>query len=172
MNRAQLEHSIRAAASISEESRIIIIGSQAILGSFPDAPESLLTSMKVDAFPESAPEKSDIIDGCIGELSPFHETYGYYVHGVGPETAILPKQWRLRLCEVQSPATYGCIGLCLSPADLAVSKLLASRPKDIAFVQTMVREALVSPEGILALADELSEADACRLREAISLVHQ
>jgi len=170
MNRAQLEHVIRAAASISEEDRIVIIGSQAILGSFPDAPAALLTSMEADAFPENAPEKSDIIDGCIGELSPFHETYGYYAHGVGPETAILPKQWRLRLCEVRSPATYGSVGLCLSPSDLAVSKLLANRPKDIAFVRTMVAEALVAPEDILKLAGELDTLDAHRLRESIGSI--
>lgn len=170
MNREQLEHVIRAAASISGEDRIVIIGSQAILGSFPDAPASLLTSMEADAFPENAPEKSDIIDGCIGELSPFHETYGYYVHGVGPETAILPNQWRLRLCEVRSPATYGCVGLCLSPADLAVSKLLAGRPKDITFVRTMVNAGMVSPQSILDLAEELAEPDAHRLRATIALI--
>ena len=97
MNRKQLEHVIRAAASISGENSIVIIGSQAILGSYADAPASLLTSMEVDAFPADAPEKSDIIDGCIGELSPFHETYGYYAHGVTPETAELPEKWRERL---------------------------------------------------------------------------
>ncbi len=34
--------------------------------------------------------KADLIDGSIGELSPFHETFGYYAHGLGPETAALP----------------------------------------------------------------------------------
>ena len=48
MNREQLEHVIRAAASIAGETRIVIIGSQAILGSFPDAPASLVTSMEAD----------------------------------------------------------------------------------------------------------------------------
>ncbi len=170
MNREQLEHVIRAAASISGEDRIVIIGSQAILGCFPNAPATLLMSMEADAFPENAPEKSDIIDGCIGELSPFHETYGYYVHGVGPETATLPQQWRSRLVAVQSPATYGCVGLCLSPADLAASKLLAGRPKDIEYVRTMVAELLVSVAEILELAPELEPEDANRLSEQASLV--
>ncbi len=170
MNRKQLEHAIRAAASISGEDRIVIIGSQAILGCYPEAPAALLVSMEADAFPENAPEKSDIIDGCIGELSPFHETYGYYVHGVGPETAILPNKWRSRLLEVSGPATYGSVGLCLSPQDLAVSKLLAGREKDFAFVRTMVAESLISVADIASLADELDHQNADRLQDVLPLV--
>jgi len=49
-----------------------------------------------------APEKADIIDGCIGELSPFHETFGYYAHGIGPETAVLPAKWKTRLVHRRS----------------------------------------------------------------------
>ena len=170
MTREQLEHVIRAAASISGEDRIVIIGSQAILGRFPEAPAELLSSMEADAFPENAPEKSDIIDGCIGELSPFHETYGYYVHGVSPETATLPREWRRRLEEIRSPATYGSVGLCLSPADLAISKLLAGRPKDITFVSIMIAKALVSVDEMLRLNPELLPEDADRLRKAMPLV--
>jgi hypothetical protein len=47
----------------------------------------LLTSQEADIYPLGDPAKSDLIDGTIGELSPFHETFGYYAHGVGPETA-------------------------------------------------------------------------------------
>lgn len=163
MTREQLEHVIRAAGSITEEDRIVIIGSQAILGAYPHAPESLRASMEADAFPENSPAKADIIDGCIGELSPFHETYGYYAHGVTPEAAILPHNWRTRLVTIASPATKGCVGLCLSPPDLAVSKLLAGRDKDIAFVQTMLSEKLVEPEDIKELAKELDEPHKSRL---------
>ena len=39
-------------------------------------------------------ERADLIDGSIGEGSPFHELYGYYAQGVGEETATLPAGWR------------------------------------------------------------------------------
>ena len=45
MNRQALEHIIRAAADITREKHLIIIGSQAILGQYPDAPEPLLISI-------------------------------------------------------------------------------------------------------------------------------
>jgi hypothetical protein len=47
VNRLQLEHLIRAASSIADDPDIVIIGSQAILGQYPDAPDSLLGRIKV-----------------------------------------------------------------------------------------------------------------------------
>lgn len=41
MTRAQLEHLIRAAAAIADDDSIVVLGSQAILGQYPDAPESM-----------------------------------------------------------------------------------------------------------------------------------
>ena len=38
MKRSELEHLIRAAGSIANDAEIVIIGSQSILGQFPDAP--------------------------------------------------------------------------------------------------------------------------------------
>lgn len=67
MNRRQLEHLLRAAGSISGQDRVIVIGSQSILGARPDAPASLLMSMEADFFFPNKPESSDIVDGTIGE---------------------------------------------------------------------------------------------------------
>lgn len=156
MNLKQLEHLVRACGSIAGCREIVVVGSQAILASRPDAPEELLRSMEVDCYPLDDPAKADLIDGSIGELSPFHETFGYYAHGVGPETAALPARWRTRVVRLESENTGGTVGLCLSPEDLAVSKLLAGREKDVDFVREMLRVGLVSEAGIRALASELS----------------
>lgn len=101
MTREQLEHLIRAASVIAADDAIVVVGSQAILGQFPDAPPSMRVSVEADLFPLNYPERSDLIDGSIGELSPFHQTFGYYAQGVGEETAKLPRAggnawWRSR----------------------------------------------------------------------------
>ena len=44
MRRSDLEHLIRAAGRIAGERELVIIGSQAVLGQFPDAPVALLMS--------------------------------------------------------------------------------------------------------------------------------
>jgi hypothetical protein len=158
VRRPDLEHIIRAAGSIADTPKLVIIGSQAILGSFPDAPPELTVSAEADTYPLDAPEKADLIDGSIGEKSPFHETFGYYAHGVGPETAILPANWQSRLVPVQNQNTRGVIGLCLSPVDLAVSKLAAGREKDLSFVTAMLQRGMVTGEEIQTVLGELTDA--------------
>ena len=68
MTRQQLEHIIRAAAAITKQDNLVIIGSQAILGQHPDAPEELLVSMEADIYAPDAPERSDYIDGALPSL--------------------------------------------------------------------------------------------------------
>ncbi|MCF7972252.1 MAG: hypothetical protein K9N55_00395 [Phycisphaerae bacterium] len=159
MKRTDLEHIIRAAGSIAEADTLIILGSQAILASYPQAPHELLVSQEADTYPLDDPTKADLIDGSIGELSPFHEQFGYYAHGVGPETATLAPGWRERLVALSNENTRGVTGLCLHPTDLAVSKLIAGRDKDIAFVAVMLKHDLVSAPSLHELISTLSESD-------------
>lgn len=151
LNRAQLEHVIRAAIAIAEDPEIVVIGSQAILGSHPDAPPELCVSADVDVYPRSHPERADLIDGSIGELSPFHEAFGYYAQGVGPETAVLPRGWEERLVPVSTSLGRG---LCLDPHDLVLSKYVAGRDKDREYVRAAIRHGLVARPTLMRLLTE------------------
>jgi hypothetical protein len=146
VNRAQLEHVIRAAATIAGDDEIVVIGSQAILGRHPDAPIELLVSADVDLYPRHHPERADLVEGSIGELSPFHEAYGYYAQGVGEKTAVLPAGWETRLVPVPTPAGTG---LCLEPHDLLISKYAAGREKDRGYVRAAIRHRLVDRTTLL-----------------------
>ncbi len=146
MTRAQLEHIIRAAGDIAQDDELIIIGSQAVLGQFPNAPADLLVSEEADLFPKNHPEKAIDIDGAIGERSLFHQTHGIYAHGVSEETATLPEGWKLRMIPIHNPNTRGVTGWCLDVHDLAISKLVAGREKDLVFVTGLVRHRLVRAE--------------------------
>jgi hypothetical protein len=155
MRRSELEHLIRAAAAITDQYEIMIVGSQSILGAVPDAPEALLQSMEADMYPLHRPDLADLIDGAIGELSPFEERFGYYAQGVGPETAVLPAGWESRRVKIQNQNTDLRIGFCLEPHDLAASKLAAGRDKDWEFVRTMLVYRLIEPEVLLGRIDGL-----------------
>jgi hypothetical protein len=170
VKRADLEHIIRAAGAIANSKELIIVGSQAILGSFPDAPAELLASQEADTYPADAPEKADLIDGSIGEKSPFHETFGYYAHGISPETAVLPRNWRSRITRVQNQNTNGIAGLCIGPVDLAVSKLVAGREKDIAFVTAMLRQHLIAKSNIGEILPELDAPIAKRVKDRLERI--
>lgn len=157
MKRDELEHVLRAAGAITGASTWVIIGSQAILGALPDAPAELLVSQEVDLYAIGDELASDLVDGSIGEKSPFHETFGYYGHGVGPETAILPLRWRDRAVSIHSPSTGGVTGICPHPSDLAVSKLAAAREKDRDFVRALLQHRIVTRDEIAARVSELGE---------------
>jgi hypothetical protein len=131
MQRSQLEHIIRASAAITCVDAVVVVGSQAVLGQFPDAPPELLVSQEADVFTFRSPEDASLIEGSIGEGSPFHQTFGYYAHGIGPETAVLPGGWRERLIAIRNSNTGQGSALCLEVHGLAVSKLVAGREKDI-----------------------------------------
>lgn len=146
MTREQLEHLIRACSTIAEDDEIVIIGSQAILGQFPAAPEELLISNEADVYPRNHPERAEIVDGSIGELSPFHQTFGYYAQGVGEHTATLPQGWQERLIPINNPRTRGATGWCIEVHDLVVSKYAANREKDRTFVRAVIRHGLVERE--------------------------
>jgi hypothetical protein len=170
MQRHQLEHIIRAATGITGTTEFVIVGSQAVLGQFPQAPEELLASIEADVFSLRSPVESDLIDGSIGEGSPFHRTFGYYAHGVAPETAVVPDGWRERLIPVHNENTGGGTGLCLEVHDLAVSKLVAGREKDLAFVASLLRHRLAVISTIqfrleqTVLSDEVRELCQGRLK--------
>lgn len=63
MNVEQLRNILRAAAAVTGEKVFVVIGSQAILGSHPDAPRSLRKSIEGDTYPKNNPDKAIEVDG-------------------------------------------------------------------------------------------------------------
>lgn len=157
MTREELEHAIRAACDVADDDEVWVFGSQAILGQYADAPEELRMSAEVDVAPVNKDDKTIAIDANLGELSAFHQAYGFYVHGVSIEAAVLPKGWERRAKKVCNANTGWKAGLCLEAHDLAVSKLVAFRPKDLDFVRVLLTEELVSPRKLLLRIGQLTD---------------
>lgn len=169
MKRSDLEHILRASKSITGENEFVVIGSQSILGAFPDAPRELRQSMEADLYPRHKPELAGLVEGSLGELSTFEQTFGYRCDGVSPDTAVLPPDWESRLIPVQNPNTDGAIGWCLDPHDLAYSKLAARRQKDLAFVSALLNFKMIRLSRLHQLI-ELAPADLRnRLNEALTI---
>jgi uncharacterized nucleotidyltransferase DUF6036 len=166
MRRPELEHVIRAAAAVCGDDELIVVGSQAVLGQFPQAPEELLTSREADVYPRNHPERGDEIDGSLGDGSYFDATYGYYAHAVGPETATIPSGWQERLVAVRNENTGGATGWCLEIHDLLLSKCVAGRERDWEFAEDALRHELAEPGELLRRAAQLPlsgrELDAVR----------
>lgn len=153
MNIGQLQHLLRASAQIVGDDQFIVIGSQSILGKYPNAPAELLWSTEADLIAKNKPRLTDKLDS-IGELSEFHQTHGIYADPVSEKTAVLAKGWKSRLVNIVAYGANGQVvtGLCLDPHDLFVSKVAAGREKDIEFVRTMIEYRMVDRERVLQLA--------------------
>lgn len=155
VKRNELEHIIRASGEIAKVREIIILGSQSILGQYPElsdlADDSrwqniMIRSMEADIMIPESEEKTELVEILIGELSSFHDTFGYYAQGVDRTTSKLPEGWYERLIRICNENTNNIAGLCLEIHDLAISKLYAGREKDVEFFKAAVNLRLVSKE--------------------------
>jgi hypothetical protein len=162
VRRQDFEHVLRAAAAIVDD-ELVVIGSQAVLGQYPDAPESLLQSLEVDIFPRNHPERADEIDDAMGDGSRFHEAFDYYAHGVGPETPTAPAGWEERLVLVELPAMNPRNGTvkawCMEIHDLVLAKIAAGRLHDLQFVEDTIRLHLVDVEQLELGVQLMPETD-------------
>lgn len=152
MKKRHVDHVLRAAATITGEKEFIIVGSQALHGKFPDVPDEIVMSAEVDLIAKKSADRTEWLNA-IGQDSRFHEEFGYYADPVDESTAKLPKGWKGRLVHLPPGDTGGAIGLCLEPHDLAISKYVARRAKDLQFTRELARRGYTRRNRLLDLLD-------------------
>ena len=163
MKKQQLDHVLRAAGRITGDKQFLIIGSQSLHGKYPDLPDDILRSAKVDLVARTNVNRTEWLN-VIGQDSPFHETFGYYADPVDETTATLPRGWKGRLVTLPPGDTEGVKGLCLEPHDLAIAKYVAGREKDRIFTRELARRGIVDRERLLELVDKTLVPKEVRLR--------
>jgi hypothetical protein len=161
MRRDQLEHAIRTSCQIAGLTEVIIVGSQAILGTYTEdqLPFYATRSVEIAVLPIAdntgeIARLADEIEGAAREFSPFEQLHGFSIDAVDLQTSALPDGWRDRLVKVQNENTAApsgepqFIGWCLDKEDLCVAKLCALREKDQNFVDALITADLVDPQVI------------------------
>ena len=155
MTRKQFNHAVRAAAAVLNTRKLLVIGSQAVHAStdapVPAAERSMEADMAV--LDADGPESADILDGSIGEMSMFHQTFGYCVRGATSRTTPLPEGWRERLVPYVAPDAGGATAMCLDIHDLWLSKAAAGRKKDREFCAAVAEMGLVDPATLYVRLD-------------------
>lgn len=117
-----------------------------------------MASTEADIIPvDNDPNKSDLIDGSIGEESMFHNTFHVYAQGVSIETAKAPVDWQSRCYPLVSIRTNGVVGHCMHPVDLFISKTLAGRQKDGPFLDAMIQFGLVRRQTVIYLVGKVPD---------------
>jgi len=169
VRRKQLEHVARAAGSIVGVDRILVIGSQSILGSYDEdhLPPEATVSNEADIafFDDPDGDRATLLDGSIGEASPFEQAFGYYAQGVSMATAVLPIGWRGRLVSLHNANTGGVTAWCLDIHDLWVAKIAAGRSNDVAFCEALLRDGLVD---VATLQERLASTNLVPARRVLA----
>lgn len=164
-----IDRAVRAVSRTFNADKVFIIGSQAILLTWPNSPTDLRTTPEIDVYPANAsqweqqglvrdpdvpPEASEEINALFGIGSAFHEKFGFYIDGVDEHTATLPDDWQSRAVtrnvDVDGRAV---IAVAPSPDDLIVSKLARLDDKDKTFIETYHSVRPLNPGRILELIE-------------------
>ena len=146
LRRDDIDHILRAAASITNHRRFVVIGTGAVIITARHIPAAMRLTPEIDLYADGIadPEPvSDLIDATIGHGSMFHRTFHYYGDGVSPNTAIMPADWRLRATEY-TPPDGSVTAVCPSADDIAIAKLTAWRDKDRDWLHDAVRSGIVN----------------------------
>ena len=163
MKKHQLDHVLRAAGRITGEKQFVIIGSQSLRGKYPDLVDDIVASAEADLIAKRRATRTEWLNA-IGQDSPFHEEFGYYADPVEEGTATLPARWKSRLVNLPPGDTEGVHGLCLDPHDLAISKYVARREKDLVLNRELVRRGLLVREHLLELVEKTPVDDIVKKR--------
>jgi hypothetical protein len=114
MNRRQLEHVIRAAAELTGETEIVVVGFQAILAVGTEVPADMLRSQEADLYPLHNPKLADLVEGAIGAGSIFEDGIIELTH----ETQGLVRAQHSRFHERSFVADLYLCGACRSGSSL------------------------------------------------------
>jgi hypothetical protein len=107
------------------------------------------------------------VDGAIGELSAFHEPFGFYAQGVSVRTAVPPDSWQGRVVRWSNDSTGRARAAFLEPHDCVVSKLVAYRDKDRVFAGALLRTGLINIDTLRRRVDQLPNDLDPRVKRAL-----
>jgi hypothetical protein len=140
----------------------VIVGSQSLYGVTSRVPDIVRRSVECDflLLAVGQPAFRAVIEQ-IGFASSFQETHGYYADAVGLATVVLPTGWQERLVPLADEA--GSLrAYCLEVHDTCVSKLMAGREKDFAFIKELLDRGLVDIETLIeraGLVADMTQSD-------------
>jgi hypothetical protein len=152
-----LIHLLGAVQSLARPERICLLGSSALLASFPDLGEKggpLELSFDADLLIEPCDEQlAAMLHEAVGEGSLFARRTGYHADILRPEISrTLPHGWESRLVKMGETKTEALAAL--SPEDLVVVKLRAGRSKDLELCRTLIHRRLLTASAVRQRLDE------------------
>ena len=121
----------------------IIVGSQSFHAFTDTIPEIARKSVECDFMLSSSNfSKRPQIDLSLGILSRYREDNGFFADALGLASVALPNGWRDRLVPYHDDSG-NVIAFCADKHDVAVSKFIAGREKDLEFLTSALDSGLI-----------------------------
>jgi hypothetical protein len=135
----------------------VIVGSQSLYAVTSQVPDIVKRSVECDflLLAVGPPAFRAVIEQ-IGFASSFQETHGYYADAVGLATVVLPTGWQERLVPLTDESGK-LHAYCLEVHDTCVSKLMAGREKDFAFIKELIERGLMDINTFIARAELIAD---------------
>ena len=149
-----LKHLIEAVDALARSERICVLGSSALLGSFPELGEKdgpLEFTFDADLLLQPCDDDlAALLHEAVGEGSLFARRTGYHADVLRPEIVeTLPSGWESRLV----PFEGSVHAVALAPEDLLVVKLRVGRAKDLELCRAVIQRGLISIPALRARVD-------------------
>ena len=157
MRLSALKHLIEATQALGHPQRIWVLGSSALLASFPalgEPGQPLELSYDADLLIEPCDEQlAAMLHEAVGEGSLFAQRTGYHADFLRPDILeSLPAGWELEMVRLEGIANASA----LAPADVAAVKLHLGRPKDLQLCHHLIAAGLVAPDAIRRRLDAMT----------------
>lgn len=173
MNAESFYHVCRSAAAIANVRELTVFGAAAVVPWIardrPGTPFWPSTELDIDPGGE---DLATLVDGSIGELSLFEQTFRVRAHGVTLDAFVAPGDWPARAATFEDPASRVRIR-APHPRDLAVAKLVRGDDRDWAFAAFCMEHFGIGRaeiEGGLRDAARARPAYAAAVERALSLL--
>lgn len=124
------------AARLLGAGRLVVFGSAALAMRIPNAPRT----RDVDIWTEP-PDRGEVLNAFMGELSWYHEKHGAYVEVWGPETFAAPIDWPSRAATLTNEDLPSVTLVVPHPHDLLLAKLERWEPQDVAHADLILAAA-------------------------------
>lgn len=173
MRVSALIHLVEAVHALAKSDRICVLGSSALLGSFPDLGEAggpIDLTYDADLLVRPCDgQLAALLHEAVGEGSLFAQRTGYHADILRPEIEeTLPSGWQSRLVRLDAVAK----AVALAPEDLLVVKLCVGRPKDLELCRAVVQRGLVTAASLRDRLDatQLSESEVVAVYQRLQQV--
>ena len=149
MRKSDLFDLIANVRTIAPDEKLIVAGSQAAYAVTNYLPEIARKSVECDfLFASGRADLREKVNKEMGVLTEYQDEHGYYADAVGLATIVLPSGWEERLRPL-----YGdnetVVADCIDIYDLAISKLVAGRDKDLEFLESAFASELIQASEFL-----------------------